>query len=282
MAETTVVILGGRGMLGTDLAYACRKHALDIKVFDLPDFDITNDQQLYQAVNSGDIIINCAAYTDVEKAETEFDLAYQINALAVGNLGELAKTAGKWLLHISTDFVFDGKLDRPYVETDIPQPINAYGRTKLAGEQLLVQTGCKYCILRLQWTYGLTGRNFVTKAIDHAKKDGQLNVVDDQIGSPTATTEVAEVIYELLQKKTQGIFHFAAAGYCSRYDMAKFIFEKLHISVDLTNCKSGDYITAATRPLNSRFDCNKIQALLNKPIENWQKPLGRFLEKLEL
>jgi len=134
--------------------------------------------------------------------------------------------------------------------------------------------------MRVEWTYGLGGNNFIVKLIERARVGKELKVVDDQIGSPTATTEVAKVICELLQKKPEGIFHFASAGYVSRYEMAKFIFDKLEMSVDLSSCKSSDFPTAAARPLNSRFDCSKIRALLSKPIEHWQRPLERFMVRL--
>jgi len=280
MAKEAVAILGGKGMLGTDLIETCQHEDFDVKVFDLPEFDITNSKQLEQAVNSARTIINCAAYTDVDGAENESELAHKINAEAVGQLGTLAKETNRWLLHISTDFVFDGNLNRPYTETDLPNPTNEYGRSKLAGEQLLVESGCRHCIMRIQWTYGLHGNNFVTKLIQRAKANNTLKVVNDQIGSPTSTIEVAKVICKLLLKKPQGFFHFASAGYISRYDMAKFIFEKLSMDVKLLPCKSSDYITAAARPLNSRFDCRKIMALLNEPITPWQVPLENFLRQL--
>lgn len=280
MADNTIAILGGRGMLGADLAHACLKYGLSFEVYDLPDFDITNPQHLQRVVSQAGIIVNCAAYTDVERAEAEVDLAYQVNASAVGPLGRLARDAGKWVLHISTDFVFDGKLDRPYTEADKPNPINTYGKTKLAGEKLLAESGCQHCIMRIQWTYGHAGRNFVTKLIGRAKADKNIRVVDDQVGSPTATTEVAGTICELLRRKPDGLFHFAASGWATRFEVAKFIIDTLGISTNLTACKSSDYICAAARPLNSRFDCSKIQALLDKPIKPWQIPLQRFLEKL--
>ena len=280
MVEERVVVLGGRGMLGTDLAVALQQKNVTPIVFDLPQFDITNKQQLEKAIERAQVIINCAAYTNVEKAESEPDLAYKVNAEAVGNLGSAAKKTGAWVLHISTDFVFDGKSDTPYVETDQPNPINTYGKSKLAGEQLLLESGCKNCIMRLEWTYGMAGNNFVTKLISSARQGKKLKVVDDQIGSPTATTQVAEAIYKILTLKPEGIFHFANAGFVSRYEMAKFIFEKFKIDADLDSCKSSDYKTAAQRPLNSRFNCDKIKALLGEDIEHWQIPLERFLEQL--
>jgi dTDP-4-dehydrorhamnose reductase len=280
MAKETIAILGSKGMLGTDLTETCRQENFEVKEFDLPEFDITNSKQLKQAINTTQIIVNCAAYTNVDGAEKESKLAHKVNAEAVGQLGALAKKANRWLLHISTDFVFDGKLNRPYVETDLPNPISEYGRSKLAGEQLLIESSCRHCIMRIQWTYGLHGNNFVTKLIQRAKTNNTLKVVDDQIGSPTATTEVAKVICKLLLKKPQGLFHFANSGYVSRYEMAKFIFDKLSISTNLSPCKSSDFITDAARPLNSRFDCSKIRALLEDPIAPWQVPLENFLRQL--
>jgi dTDP-4-dehydrorhamnose reductase len=280
MVENRVAILGGKGMLGSDLALICQQHRLITSVLDLPEFDITNENHLVGALKEVDAVINCAAYTNVEKAESESELAYKVNGEAVGKLGFAAKEAGVWVLHISTDFVFDGKSRRPYVETDPPHPINIYGAGKLAGEELLVESGCRYCIMRIEWTYGSGGNNFVTKMIKHAKAGERLKVVNDQIGSPTATTEVAKGICRLLPKKPQGVFHFASAGYVSRFEMAKFIFDKLNMSVDLNSCKTTDFPTVAARPLNSRFDCSKIKALLDEPIEPWQAPLGRFLERL--
>jgi len=278
--DTRIAILGGKGMLGTDLTDICEQQGFDVKVFDLPDFDITDFQQLKEAIGAADTIVNCAAYTNVDGAESEAELAHQVNAAAVGRLGAIAKDADKWLLHISTDFVFDGRLNRPYVETDIPNPINEYGKTKLAGEQLLGESGCRHCLIRIEWTYGSHGNNFVTKIIRRAKSDKTLKVVDDQVGSPTATTEVAKVICKLLQKKLEGIFHFASAGYVSRYEMAKFIFDRLSMNVNLLPCKTSDFVSAAARPLNSRFDCSKIKALLDEPIEPWQVPLEHFLRQL--
>jgi dTDP-4-dehydrorhamnose reductase len=280
--DVRIAILGGRGMLGTDLTKICRQQGFNVEVFDLKEsnFDITNSHQLKEAVDTAKTIINCAAYTDVNGAESEAELAYQVNAEAVGRLGAFVKEADAWLLHISTDFVFDGKLDRPYLETDTPNPINEYGKTKLAGEQLLAQSGCRHCIIRVEWTYGSAGNNFISKLIQRAKTDKKLEVVDDQIGSPTATTEVAKVICELLRIKPTDLFHFASAGYAGRYEMAKFIFDKLSMDVNLLPCKTSDYVTAAERPLNSRFDCSKIQALIGEPVEPWQGPLERFLRQL--
>ncbi|MHC4204219.1 MAG: dTDP-4-dehydrorhamnose reductase [Planctomycetota bacterium] len=275
-----VAVLGGRGMLGTDLVSACWQQGFDPIVHDLPEFDITNTDHVQQAVDEAEIIVNCAAYTNVDGAESQGELAYQVNAEAVGRLGAVAREAGKWVLHVSTDFVFDGCGNKPYTETDHPDPINTYGRTKLAGEQLLADSGCEHCIVRVQWTYGSAGNNFVTKLIRRAKTHDTLKVVDDQTGSPTATTQVAKVICKLLRKKPMGLLHFASSGYVTRYGMAEFILDRLSLNVNLQPCKTSDFSSPAKRPLNSRFDCSKIKVLLDEPIESWQNSLELFLRQL--
>jgi len=267
-------------MLGSDIVRECRQRGLSVDGFDLPEFDITRAEQLEKIVRTTGTIINCAAYTNVDGAQSESELAYRVNAEAVGRLGTLAKQAGAWVLHISTDFVFDGTLDRPYKETDEPNPINEYGRTKLAGEQLLGESGCRHCVIRVEWTYGKAGNNFVKKLIERAKKSKSINVVADQIGSPTATTEAASTICDLLAVEPEGLFHFASAGYVSRYEMAEFIVERAKLDVKVCPCKTSDYPSPAARPLNSRFDCSKIQALLAGPIKRWEEPLERFLRQL--
>jgi len=275
-----ITILGGRGMLGTDVAELFARAGGSVRVLDLPEFDITDDAHLTEAVATSDIIINCAAYTNVEQAESQEDLAHKVNAVAPGRLGEMAAAVDVRIFHISTDFVFDGKSDTPYIETDKTNPISAYGSSKLAGEELLAKSGCKFCIMRIEWTYGVAGINFVKKLIDAAKTRDSLKVVDDQVGSPTSTREVADAIYELISADAEGTFHYAASGYVSRYEMAKFIFDKLKMDVKIDRCKTSDYKTAAQRPLNSRFNCDKIQALLGSDIKQWQGPLTEFLERL--
>jgi dTDP-4-dehydrorhamnose reductase len=280
MGRQIVALLGGRGMLGTAVDAACSRQGCDVRVYDLPQFDLTNMEHLQQAVETSDAVINCAAYTNVDGAESQSELAHRVNAEAVGRLGQLARTSGKWVLHISTDFVFDGSLGRPYIETDRPNPINEYGKSKLKGEMLLQESGCSHCVIRLEWTYGLHGQNFITKLVARARTSKTLNVVNDQVGSPTATTEVAKAICALLEQRVEGRFHFASLGYASRYDVAAFILDRLRLEVELKPCRTSDYPAAAARPLNSRFNCSKIRPLLSEPVAPWQQPMEEFLRKL--
>jgi dTDP-4-dehydrorhamnose reductase len=275
-----IVLLGAKGMLGSDIYQLCIKDNLDITPYDLPEFDITDQVQLEKVLKDADIVINCAAFTDVEKAESQSSQAFKVNAEAVGNLAKIAHRKNIYIIHISTDFVFDGKKETAYLETDRTNPINAYGKSKLAGEKLLAENHNLYAIIRLQWTYGKNGNNFITKLISLSRQRGELKVVDDQFGSPTSTHEAAKVIREFISKKPRGLFHYAPAGFVSRYDMAKFVFEKLKKDTRIVPCKSSEFPAAAARPASSRFCCDKIQSLLDKPIELWQKPLERFLETI--
>jgi dTDP-4-dehydrorhamnose reductase len=280
MGKEVVALLGGRGMLGTEVAAVCSQRGRTVRICDLPEFDVTNQDHLRQAVETADAIINCAAYTNVDGAQSQSELAHRVNGAAVGRLGRLARESGKWVLHFSTDFVFDGELDRPYVETDVPNPINEYGKSKLAGETLLRESGCASCLVRLEWTYGRHGRNFVTKLVERAQAGAALRVVDDQVGSPTAVMEVARVVGDLLERRAEGLFHLASAGYVSRYDMAAFVFAHLGLAVKLEPCRTSDYPAPAARPLNSRFNCRKIQPLLGQPMAPWQEALENFLRQL--
>jgi dTDP-4-dehydrorhamnose reductase len=273
-----IVLLGAKGMLGSEIYNLCTKD--NIAPLDLPEFDITDKNQLEKALQNANVVINCAAYTDVEKSESQSEQALKVNAEAVGNLAQIAHRKNIYVIHISTDFVFDGRKETSYLETDCTNPINAYGKSKLEGEILLTKNHDFYSIIRVQWTYGKNGNNFISKLISLSRQKDSLKVVDDQFGSPTWTQEAAKVIREFVAKKPQGIFHYAAAGFASRYDVAKFAFEKLKISTPVIPCKSSEFPTAAQRPASSRFCCDKIQSLLDKLIELWQKPLERYLETI--
>jgi dTDP-4-dehydrorhamnose reductase len=273
-----IVLLGAKGMLGSEVYSLLADY--NVTALDLPEFDITNKSLLENAVKDANVIINCAAYTDVEKSESQADLAFKVNADAIANLAEFARRKNAYVIHIGTDFVFDGKKDSPYIETDAPSPINVYGKSKLQGELLLAEKHNFYSIIRVQWTYGKNGNNFISKLISLSRQKDCLKVIDDQFGSPTWTMEAAKVICKFVDKKPQGLFHYCAAGFTSRFEMARYVFNYFKLNTEIVPCKTTEFKTAAKRPLNSRFCCDKIQSLLDKPIELWQKPLERFLKTL--
>ena len=280
MTSEKIAILGAGGMLGSDLKKVCCDLGLETASYDLPDFDITDTVQLKDVIAASDIVINCAAYTNVDLAQSEPDIAKKVNTIAAGELGKLATEFGVWALHISTDFVFDGEQKSPYIETDIASPLSVYGKTKFDGEQLFLKNCPAAAVMRVQWTYGNFGDNFPKKMISLAQTRDYLQIVDDQIGSPTSTVAISKAICQLIDEKPAGLFHFANGGYVSRFELAKFIFKTLNIDVELKACKSSEFETPAKRPLNSRFNCDKISKLLDEPIENWALPLEEFLRQL--
>jgi len=277
--SASVSILGGNGMLGYDIRLCLASQNFDVKVFDIPDFDIRNSTHLDYAVKSSNVIVNCAAYTAVDKAESEPEICRDINALALIPLCEAIRKYDKYLVHIGTDFVFGDASDNAHLETDIPSPLSVYGRTKLEGEQTVLASGCKASVMRVQWTYGKNGNNFVRKIIELASRLESLKVVDDQIGSPTHTADAAKAVLALIGKQAEGLFHFAAKGYASRFEVAELIFKEQNIAKPLYRVKTSDFSTPAARPLNSRFNCDKIDALLDFGRPFWKDALKSFLKQ---
>jgi len=272
-----ITILGGRGMLGSDLAPALVQTGHSVRVLDLPEFDLTRNDHIARALDGAQVIVNCAAFTNVDQAEKRFDTALAVNGRAVGALGAAAKERGAFVVHISTDFVFDGRQTRPYIETDPPNPINAYGRSKLEGERALQQSACAHVILRVQWSYGSHGANFISKIQERARTGAELKVVEDQVGAPTWTADVARAIAVLIRDRREGLYHFANSGYASRFEVARFIAAQLTLPTKITPCASEAFPTSALRPKNSWFDTAKIQSILDAPIRSWQAALAEFL-----
>ncbi|HJO95216.1 MAG TPA: dTDP-4-dehydrorhamnose reductase [Victivallales bacterium] len=275
-----LAIIGGNGMLGYDLSRQAEKSGYSVKIFDLPEYDITNKDHLASIVGFADLIVNCAAYTNVDNAETEVEKCYKINADAPESLGKLLSGTDKYLVHVSTDFVFGDNSTKALTETDNTNPLSVYGESKLKGENLLFDTGANISVIRVQWTYGINNDNFISKIIKLASSLDSIKVVEDQIGSPTHTEQVAKAIIVLLGKKIRGLFHFAADGYGSRYEVAKYIAEELNIDVNIKPCSSSEFTTPAQRPENSRFDCSKIDKILNFNRLNWKESLCKYLHKL--
>ncbi|MEI8245029.1 MAG: dTDP-4-dehydrorhamnose reductase [Lentisphaerota bacterium] len=276
-----LAIIGGNGMLGSDLRTAAAVSGWTVQIYDLPDFQITNAMQLEKALESCDCAVNCAAYTAVDKAESEPELCEAVNALAVGELGRIAAKTGKYVIHISTDFVFGDLTGSPQNETDLPNPLSVYGRTKLHGEQLLADSGCHCAIIRIEWTYGRHGSNFISKILALAAERESLQVISDQTGSPTATTDVARAILCFLDQKPEGLYHFAADGFASRHEVAEFIVRQAQLETRVFPCPSSAFPTPAARPGNSKFDCTKIDRVLDFKRPSWQDALADFISALK-
>lgn len=275
---TKIAVIGGNGMLGYDLCILARSLGYNTVSYDLPSYDITKPGTLEFIIDSADVIINCAAYTAVDKAETEHEKCYKLNSECVGELGQLIAEKKKYLVHISTDFVFGDDADVPLSEISKVNPLGVYGKSKLEGELSLQKTGGSFSILRLQWTYGINGISFISKIIKASRIKDPLIVVNDQIGSPTPTTAVSKAIMAFVKIKQEGLFHFANRGYASRFEVAKFVFKEKGLQKNIIPCTSEEFITPAKRPKNSRFDCSKIDKILPFKRLPWQIELKEFLK----
>jgi dTDP-4-dehydrorhamnose reductase len=252
------------------------------------ELDLTSESSTNHYFNSNDkfdIIINCAAYTAVDKAEEEQDLANQINHLAVKQLAQIAKNQQAKLIHISTDYVFDGESDKPYTETDETNPINVYGKTKLAGEKALQKImPTDAIIIRTSWVYSEYGNNFVKTMLRLGKERCELSVVSDQIGSPTYATDLAEVILGIINNKdyrdknqSTQIYHYSNDGRISWYEFAKEIFKLADIQCGVSPITTKQYPTPAKRPKNTLMDKDKIINSLNLEIKPWRQSLDQCL-----
>lgn len=273
----TIGITGGRGMLGSDIKVKAEADGYNVNIYDLPEFDLRDKKNIDEIVEANDIIINCAAYTAVDKAESEKELCEEINAEVPGKIGKLAAEQNKYVVHISTDFVFGDNSSDPLNELSPANPLSIYGSTKLNGEKNLIDSGCLNAIIRVQWTYGKNGNHFVSKIIELANKMPELKVVADQYGAPTPTTAAADAVICFIKKQITGLYHFAADGYTNRYETAKFILNEMNINIPLSPCDSSCFPAPAKRPLNSRFDCSKIDQVLDFKRPDWKDAMKKFI-----
>ena len=276
-----VMVTGANGQLGSDIVERLRKLKINVIAVTRYDLDITNKGKTKEYIGalSPDIIIHCAAYTAVDKAEEERQLCYAVNVEGTRNVAEAAKLVDATLVYISTDYVFSGLNSDPYLEEDKTNPINYYGFTKEQGEKIVQSLIKKHYIVRTSWVYGKNGNNFVKTMLKLAESRVEISVVDDQIGAPTYTKDVASFICDLIQSPYYGIYHCVNEGYCTWYDFAKAIFENAHIPVKLNPISSSLYASKAKRPLNSKLSkSNTDTAGLNR-LPHWRNALWRFMQE---
>lgn len=284
-----ILITGANGQLGNclrDLA-ADYQDKYNFYYTDVAELDITDAEAIEKFVvdNGIDIIINAAAYTAVDKAEDDEENAYRLNCTAVGNLARVAKTHGLALVHISTDYVFSGEFATPYVETDTPAPKSVYGSTKLAGEQAIVESGCKAILIRTSWLYSEYGNNFVKTMLRLGHEREEVSVVCDQIGGPTYAGDLARVIFQLLQtacpEKGAAVFHFANEGVCSWFDLAKGVMEMACLGCRVRAIQTSEYPAKARRPAFSVFNLGKVKAATGMLIPYWRDSLALIINKIQ-
>ncbi len=271
-----ILVIGANGMLGHDLMATLEG---DVRGLDLPDIDITSLESVRRDLLTlkPKIIINAAAYTDVDGCETNVDQAMAVNGEGVGLLALTAREIGAKLVQISTDYVFNGGKGSPYVEADPVGPLSIYGESKLAGE-LNAAMAPEHLIVRTQWLYGLHGKNFVETMLRLAREKSELAVVDDQIGAPTFTRDLAAAIKSLLDKGCSGTYHAANSGFCSWNEFARAIFAGEGLNVTVNGMTTADLNRPANRPLYSTLDCSKLTADTGYQPRHWREALKEYLQ----
>ena len=285
----SILLIGCNGQVGSQLQKILQPYTNLIAVA-RPEVELAQPETIKCLVEQWkpQIIINAAAYTAVDKAESEPELANKVNALAPQVLSEEANKSQALLIHISTDYVFDGKSNRPYQENDLTNPLSIYGETKLAGEQAISSICSNYLILRTAWVYGSGGKsNFVKTMLRLGSQKSELKVVSDQIGSPTWATDIAQTIAMLITKDQpkSGIYHYTNSGVASWYDFAVAIFEEAKLLGFPLNIErvvpipTSEYPTPATRPSYSVLDCTKISSLMESYPPHWRESLRKMLKE---
>jgi len=283
----TILVTGADGQVGNEIRQLSAKHSQFHFLFtDYPQLDITDRSKIEEYFNKNkiDVVINCAAYTAVDKAETEIEKARSINTTAVQYLAETCNSHHIPFIHISTDFVFDGKKKTSYTEEDIPNPLSVYAATKLEGDRQAIRINPKTVVVRTSWVYSPFGNNFVKTMLRLSETKPELRVVSDQTGSPTYARDLAEALLTIAVKaedvKQYGIFNYSNEGNITWYDFAKVILEIKGIQTPVIPITSAEYPTPAKRPFYSTLDLTKIQRVYGVTIKNWKSSLSDCLEKL--
>ncbi|MDI6777099.1 MAG: dTDP-4-dehydrorhamnose reductase [Syntrophales bacterium] len=275
-----ILILGHAGMLGSDL-FLRLSASHDVTGKDIDDFDITSAVACHDVISEArpEIVINAAAYTDVDGCESNRQRCFSVNANGVKNVVLACK--GIKVVHFSTDYVFDGQKGIPYQEDDLCHPVNTYGQSKLEGELFLKAFSHNFLLIRTAWLYGINGRNFVKTIAEAAKTSKTIDVVDDQIGSPTYTWDLAAAVQQLIEGHHTGVFHVTNMGCCSWYEFAVKILECIsRKDVEVRPIKSDQLTRPASRPSCSVLSCEKFQKVTGKAMRHWQIALCDYISRV--
>jgi dTDP-4-dehydrorhamnose reductase len=276
-----ILILGASGMLGKDLSgiLSARNEVVEK---DIGDLDIADAKEVHEAIGNirPQVVINAAAYTDVDGCESNHKLAFSVNAEGAGNVARGCASAGVKMVHFSTDYVFDGSSRAPYREEDTPNPLSVYGESKLRGERLIQEVLKDHLIIRTEWLYGRNGKNFVDTILKQASQQKELRVVDDQWGAPTFTKDLAKAVEVLLLHPITGIIHVTNSGSCTWFQLAKKILDiKKLTHIQARPITSKDLNRPARRPENSVLDCSKFERISGQKMRLWEQALDEYLCK---
>lgn len=283
-----VLITGSKGLLGSFLSQFLKKNGIEVIEADRPEYNIISINSVTKLFNPDkhiDFLINCAAYTDVPKAETDKKSAYFLNAQACGILARVCSDNKTHLIHFSTDFVFDGTKNSPYLENDITNPLNYYGLTKLHGENIIKKNISNFTIFRLQWLFGHSNKTFFSKLLEKSKKEKQLKIITDEIGSPCSVEFVSTFIHRYItlpQEINLGqIYHLTHNNHCSRYDCAKYFLGKIKWKGELIPVLTTDFKDTVTRPKFGAMNNSKLSNHLGANLMAWESDIDVFLGNLQ-
>jgi len=275
-----ILITGAHGQLGRELAKQySRKKGINLILTDISDLDITNVNKVNSFVNENkpDVIINCAALTDVEKCETEIDMAYKINTVGPKNLASAANRIGADIVQVSTDYVFAGNVNKSLTEFDEVNPQTIYGKSKLQGEVFVRNLNPKHYIVRTAWLYG-DGDNFVKTMLNLSKTNKPLKVINDQTGTPTSTVDLSKVIIKLVEDKNYGLFHCTCKGECTWYEFTKEIFRLKGITTEVSRCNTDEFAKLAIRPEYSVLRNYMLELTTGDITRHWKEAISEYLK----
>ena len=278
-----VLVTGVKGQLGFDVCKELDKRNIENKGIDRDDCDITDEQAVLSYIKNyaPDVVVHCAAYTAVDRAEDEKEICYNVNVKGTEYIARACKEIDAKMVYISTDYVFEGTGDKAYEVQDNTAPDNTYGITKYQGEEAVRKILSKYFIIRISWVFGINGNNFINTMMKLGESRSELNVVADQIGSPTYTYDTAPLICDMIATEKYGIYHATNEGYCSWADLAEYIFSVTGQNVLVHHIKSEEYPTKASRPKNSRLSKASLDDAGFKRLPDWQDAVKRYInEKL--
>lgn len=278
-----VLVTGVKGQLGYDVVKECEKRGIEAIGVDVEEMDITDAAACERVITEAkaDAVIHCAAYTAVDAAEDNEDLCRKVNAEGTRNIAEVCRKLDIKMMYFSTDYVFNGQGERPWEPDDPREPLNVYGQTKHEGELAVQELLEKYFIVRIAWVFGVNGKNFIKTMLRLGKERGAVSVVDDQIGSPTYTYDLARLVVDMIQTDRYGIYHATNEGLCSWYEFACQIFKAAGMNqVKVTPVDSTAFPAKAKRPHNSRMDKSKLAENGFEPLPSWEDALERYLKEI--
>lgn len=277
-----LLVTGVKGQLGYDVVNEAYKRGIQAVGVDIDEMDITNAKQVDQVIKTGeyDAVVHCAAWTAVDKAEDMPDACRKVNAEGTRNIANVCKQLDIPMMYFSTDYVFDGQGTTPWSEYDERHPLNVYGQTKYEGE-LSVEKLKKHFIIRIAWVFGKNGNNFIKTMLRLGKEKGEVSVVDDQIGSPTYTYDLAKLVIDMIQSDKYGTYHATNEGLCSWYEFANEIFKQARMDVIVNPVDSNAFPAKAERPKNSRMNKTELDKKGFNRLPKWQDALSRYLTVLK-